>query len=58
VFDETSISEPITLPARVVWATEFDPGQHQVGVSFLALPPVQKTYLDMFLRYLEDGDES
>jgi hypothetical protein len=57
VFDESSISEPIVLPARVVWVTELGPGQHQVGVSFVALPPQQKTYLDMFIRYLEEADE-
>ncbi|HTM21744.1 MAG TPA: PilZ domain-containing protein [Kofleriaceae bacterium] len=55
VFDEASISEPLVLPARVVWATEVGPGRHQVGVSFLALPDAQKTYLGMFLRYLQDG---
>ena len=52
---QDSVSEPLKLPARVVWVTQIGPGRHQVGVAFLALGRPQRTYLDMFLRYLQQG---
>ncbi len=55
VFSPESISEPLILPARVVWVTRLGPDSHQVGVAFLALAGHQRTYLDMFLRYLQQG---
>ena len=57
VFDEDTFSEPLTLPARVVWATSLGSDRHQVGTSFLNLTNEQKNYLEMFLRYLAQGDE-
>jgi hypothetical protein len=54
VFAEDSFSEPLTVPARVVWSTPFD-DQHQLGLSFRPLSPDQLHYLAMFLRFLEDG---
>ena len=53
VFDEDSTSEPLDLPARVVWCTPFGEHAHQVGTQFLQLSSERLTYLDMFLRYLE-----
>lgn len=53
VFSPDSFSEPLDLPARVVWATTLGPGQHQLGVSFTQLSSAEHSYLDMFLRYLE-----
>jgi len=55
VFDEASFSEPLAVAARVVWVTQLGPQQHQVGVAFLSVPAAQRTYLDMFMRYLEEG---
>ena len=52
VFDEDRTSEPLELPARVVWCTSFGDAQ-QVGIHFLPLSQDRATYLDMFLRYLE-----
>jgi len=53
VFDEERTSEPLDLPARVVWCTPFGADAHQVGTQFRPLSSERLTYLDMFLRYLE-----
>ncbi len=55
IFDDDAFSEPLSLPARVVWATELGPHQHQLGASFRTLSENQRDYLDMFLRYLTEG---
>jgi Tfp pilus assembly protein PilZ len=52
VFDEDRASEPLDLPARVVWCTPFADA-HQVGTQLRPLSSEQQSYLDMFLRYLE-----
>lgn len=51
VFSADGVSEPLSLPARVVWCTGFTDAD-QVGVSFLPLDATQSSYLDMFIRYL------
>jgi len=62
VFDAGSVSEPLALPARVVWCTSLGDA-HQAGLAFLAPGRDQETYLDMFIRFLEgpedddDGDD-
>jgi hypothetical protein len=53
VFDDAGESEPLVLAARTTWSTELDDG-HQVGVQFGGLRPRDITYLEVFLRYLED----
>ncbi|HUH02200.1 MAG TPA: PilZ domain-containing protein [Kofleriaceae bacterium] len=53
VFSPDSFSEPLDLPARIVWATTLGPARHQVGLSFTQLSSAEHSYLDMFLRYLE-----
>lgn len=56
VFDEDTFSEPLELPARVVWCTPI--GDHyQLGTSFLALSEDNQSYLAMFLRYLQGEGE-
>ncbi len=52
VFDAERSSEPLELPARVVWCTSFGDA-HQVGTQFRPLSQDRARYLDMFLRYLE-----
>lgn len=54
VFDDERQSEPLKLPARIVWCTAVDDA-YQVGVSFHSLTEELSTYLGMFLRYLDDG---
>lgn len=53
VFEDDLQSEPLRIPARIVWCTSLDEG-HQVGVRFLPLDSEQAEYLTMFLRYLDD----
>jgi hypothetical protein len=53
VFDAERTSEPLEVQARVVWCTPLGDA-HQVGTQFLPLSREQQTYLDMFLRYLEE----
>lgn len=52
VFEDVE-SEPLRLPARVVWNTALDES-FQVGLSFQKLTAENVQYLTMFLRYLED----
>jgi hypothetical protein len=54
VFDDDCQSEPLRVPARIVWCTAVDDG-HQVGVRFLPTDVERAEYLTMFLRYLDDG---
>jgi len=54
VFAEGSFSEPLVLPARVVWCTQLA-DDHQVGLSFLGLHAGQREYLELFLRFLQEG---
>lgn len=54
VFEEDLQSEPLRLPARVVWCTAVDEA-HQVGIAFKPLPSDLAQYLTMFLRFLDDG---
>ena len=54
VFDDEAHSEPLRLPARVVWCTPVDDA-NQVGVVFRALDVERAEYLGLFLRYLDDG---
>lgn len=58
VFDEDTFSEPLALPARVVWCTGLGDEMHQLGTAFLPLSPEQAEYLGMFLRYLREGDHA
>jgi len=53
VFEEHGLSEPLSLPVRVVWCTSFVAGE-QVGLAFLPLRREQASYLDMFIRFLTD----
>lgn len=57
VFDDDVQSEPLRLPARVVWCTTLDDG-HQLGFAFRPLPPERAQYLTMFVRYLDDRARS
>lgn len=52
VFEDTQ-SEPLRLPARVVWCTVVDEA-YQIGLSFRPLSADHTKYLTVFLRYLEE----
>jgi hypothetical protein len=57
VFEDDLQSEPLRVPARIVWCTSVNEG-HQVGVRFLPLDGERSEYLTMFLRYLDDGGDA
>ncbi|HEY8144435.1 MAG TPA: PilZ domain-containing protein [Kofleriaceae bacterium] len=57
VFDEERSSEPLELPAQVVWCTSFGDA-YQIGTQFRPLSQDRAQYLDMFLRYLEQHSSS
>ena len=54
VFNTHTFSEPLDLPARIVWCTALGDKQ-QLGAAFLALTTKQIEFLELFLRYLDDG---
>lgn len=56
IFNADGLSEPLSLPARVVWCTSLGAARH-AGLSFLALTREQTGFLDMFIRFLEDHPE-
>lgn len=56
VFAADGMSEPLALPARVVWCMGYGAGE-QVGVSFLPLDRATAGYLDMFIRFLAGRDD-
>jgi hypothetical protein len=53
VFDNGE-SEPLRLPARIVWCTTVDEA-YQVGLVFRPLGPELTRQLTLFLRYLDDN---
>jgi len=53
VFEDNSQSEPLRLPARIVWCTRFEDA-YQIGVSFRPLDKQRAEYLALFLKYLAD----
>jgi hypothetical protein len=57
IFENDSVSEPLTVTGRVVWCTAIQ-AQHQVGLSFLPLAPDALKFLDVFLKFLQDGKAS
>jgi c-di-GMP-binding flagellar brake protein YcgR len=54
VFENDSLSEPLQLVGRVVWCTPVE-ARYQVGLAFLALAPDASKFLDVFLKYLQEG---
>ena len=52
MFDDDVQSEPLRLPARVVWCTALD-DTNQIGVAFKPLDARRTEYLAVFLRYLD-----
>jgi hypothetical protein len=56
VFSETEFSEQLSLRAVVAWCTPLKAGV-QVGVKFDSLDAQSKNYLDLFIRFLEEGPE-
>lgn len=57
VFTDDAVSEPLALPAKICWSTPIGGGKRQVGASFAAIPADDASYLEMFLRYLEESSQ-
>ena len=51
-FGDNAYSEPLKLPAMVVWCTTVADG-HQVGAKFVDMTPELKRLLEVFIEYLE-----
>ncbi|HEY2747122.1 MAG TPA: PilZ domain-containing protein [Polyangia bacterium] len=56
VFSETEFSEHLSLPAMTVWCTPMK-GVYQIGVKFAPLDQQNRAYLDLFIKFLDGGDE-
>lgn len=54
VFAEGQLSEPLLIVGRVAWCTAVEQS-FQVGLSFAGLRAEQLKYLDLFLKYLDEG---
>ena len=54
VFSQTEFSEQLTIDATVVWCTPRQ-GRFQVGVKFAPLTPQHRAYLDLFIKFLDEG---
>jgi hypothetical protein len=52
IYQDEERSEPLALPARIVWCTPLGAG-YQVGVQFRRLSFHQSAYLDLFLSYID-----
>jgi c-di-GMP-binding flagellar brake protein YcgR len=56
VFSENQFSEHLELEATVVWSTP-TAGRYQVGVKFAKLDAQSRNYLDLFIQFLEGGED-
>ncbi len=55
VFDEQAMSEPLPLEGRIVWCSPLAHrygGAYQLGLMFVGLRHEERSYIDMFLRFL------
>ena len=56
VFENDSFSEPLHVKAVIVWCTKLGP-RWQIGAKFAKVTRETRTYLDLFLRFLEGDDD-
>jgi c-di-GMP-binding flagellar brake protein YcgR len=56
VFSETEFSEHLVLPVTTVWCTPLK-GAYQIGVKFGVLDAQHRAYLDLFMKFLDGGEE-
>jgi Tfp pilus assembly protein PilZ len=55
--DEVAMSEPLPLQGRVVWCSPVVTSSgagYQLGVMFVGMRHEERSYVDMFLRYLRE----
>jgi len=56
-FGNDSFSEPLNVQALIVWCTRLGE-RWQVGAKFSNLTREQRTYLEMFLHYLDSSRDT
>lgn len=56
VFSENQFSEHLALVATVQWCTRIK-NAYQIGIKFGELEPQYRGYLDLFIKFLDGGDE-
>jgi hypothetical protein len=54
VFDEAAKSEPLPVQGRVVWCSPLHKESYQLGVMFVGVRSEERSYVDMFIRYLKE----
>jgi hypothetical protein len=47
----------LQLPASTVWCTPLKSG-YQIGVKFDQLDPTNRAYLDLFIKFLDGGEDN
>ena len=55
VFPEEQLSEPLEVEGVVVWCTPVS-GRHQIGIKFSEITSQVRSYLDIFMKFLEEGE--
>lgn len=56
-FEDGASSEPLSLWTRVVWCTGIN-GRFQIGLSFVNVDVLTMGDLEMFLRFLDQREQS
>lgn len=56
VFSENEFSEHLTLTAATVWCTPVK-NAYQIGIKFGQLDPQARGYLELFIKFLDGGDD-
>jgi hypothetical protein len=56
VFSENQFSEHLALAATIQWCTPFK-GAYQIGIKFGEVEPQYRGYLDLFIKFLDGGDD-
>lgn len=57
VFEDDAQSEPLRVPARIVWCTALEE-VFQIGIAFKPMDAEKAQYLALFLKYLDDSGPS
>lgn len=57
-FGHDEYSEPVRLPATVMWCTQVAETSWQLGLRFGQLRPESRRFLDLFIAYLDGLERS
>jgi hypothetical protein len=56
VFSENQFSEQLALAATIQWCTWLK-SAYQIGIKFGELEPQYRGYLDLFIKFLDGGED-